>query len=161
LEKREITTRYIVYESVDELPDLEKKLLIAAKAVVQNAYAPYSEFQVGSAVLLENGNIVTGTNQENAAYPSGLCAERVAIFSASSQNPGIAIKALALSAHSSKSLVNNPVTPCGACRQVLAEYENLYKSPVKLIMSGETGKIFVFENVESLLPFSFKAEELK
>ena len=161
MEKREITTGYIVYESVDELPDAEKKLLNTAKTIVQNAYAPYSEFHVGAAVLLENGMVVTGTNQENAAYPSGLCAERVAVFSASSQYPGIAIKALALSAHSSKVNVNSPVTPCGSCRQVIAEYENLYKSPVKLILSGEIGKIFVFESVESLLPFSFKAEELK
>jgi len=150
-----------VYESFDELPDVEKKLLNDAKAVARNAYAPYSEFQVGAAVLMENGKVVTGTNQENAAYPSGLCAERVAVFAASSQNPGVAIKALALTAHYSKTIVDAPVTPCGACRQVIAEYEHLFKSPIKLILSGETGKIIVFDSVEPLLPFSFTSDELK
>lgn len=161
MEKREITTEYIEYQSVDELPEVEKKLLIAAKAIAKNAYAPYSEFQVGSAVLLENGTIITGTNQENAAYPSGICAERVAVFSASSLCPGITIKALAITARSSKMEVNSPVSPCGSCRQVIAEYEHLYNSPIKLILSGETGKIYVFESIESLLPLSFKADELK
>ena len=126
MEKREITTAYVVYESVNELTDVEKKLLNDAKAVARNAYAPYSEFQVGAAVLLENGKVVTGTNQENAAYPSGLCAERVAIFSAASQNPGVKIKALALSALSAKAVVDSPITPCGACRQVIAEYEHFF-----------------------------------
>jgi cytidine deaminase len=161
LKKRELKTVFIEYDAVEELPSEDKKLIVMAKKAAETAYAPYSEFHVGAAVLLENGVCIKGNNQENVAYPSGLCAERVAVFAASSQYPGIAIKAIVISAKSMKFTVSSPVTPCGACRQVLAEYEHLQKQPIRIILSGEEGKVFVIDKVEDLLPLSFKADKLK
>jgi cytidine deaminase len=161
LKKRELKTVFIEYDTVEELSSEDKKLIIMAKKAAETAYAPYSDFYVGAALLLENGVYVKGNNQENVAYPSGLCAERVAVFAASSQYPGVAIKTIAISAKSKKFKVNSPVTPCGACRQVLAEYEHLQKQPIRIILSGEEGKILIIDKVEGLLPLSFKADKLK
>jgi len=152
---------FVEYDAVEKLSSEDKKLVIMAKKAAKTAYAPYSDFHVGAAVLLENGVIVTGNNQENVAYPSGLCAERVAVFAASSQYAGIAIKTIAITAKSTKFIVDSPVTPCGSCRQVLAEYEHLQKKPIRIILSGEKGKVFVIEKVDDLLPLSFKADKLK
>jgi cytidine deaminase len=134
----------------DELPEEDKKLLQQARDSVQKAYAVYSGFRVGAAVLLENGAIVLGNNQENASYPLGLCAERVAMFAANANNPGIGIKAIAISAASNAFRIDKPVTPCGACRQVINEYEHLHKKPIKLIMSGESGKVLVASSIKEL-----------
>ena len=161
MKKRELKTVFIEYDTIEELSSEDKKLIIMAKKAAETAYAPYSDFYVGATVLLENGVCVKGNNQENVAYPSGLCAERVAVFAASSQYPGVAIKTIAISAKSKKFKVNSPVTPCGACRQVLAEYEHLQKQPIRIILSGEEGKILIIDKVEGLLPLSFKADKLK
>jgi cytidine deaminase len=161
LKKHELKTVFTEYKTVEELPSEDKKLVKLAKEAAKTAYAPYSGFYVGAAVLLENGVYVKGNNQENAAYPSGLCAERVAVFTASSQYQGITIKAIAVTAKSNKYIINSPVTPCGSCRQVLAEYEHLQKSPIRIILSGEKGEALVIDKVEDLLPFSFKADKLK
>ena len=161
MKKCELKTVFIEYDTVEELSSEDKKLIIMAKKAAETAYAPYSDFYVGAALLLENGVYVKGNNQENVAYPSGLCAERVAVFAASSQYPGVAIKTIAISAKSKKFKVNSPVTPCGACRQVLAEYEHLQKQPIRIILSGEEGKILIIDKVEGLLPLSFKADKLK
>ena len=110
---------------------------------------------------MKNGNIFTGNNQENVAYPSGLCAERVALFYAQSQNPEVPVEAIAISARSSDFALNEPVTPCGSCRQVIAEYENLYNTPVRIIMGGHNGKVRVVNGIENLLPMLFYLEELK
>src|SRR5262245_43367578 len=131
------------YDSPDELPGEDRELLAEARRSMSNAYAPYSGFQVGAAVRLANGAVVTGNNQENAAYPAGLCAERVAAFAASARHPGIAFTAVAVTARTDRFKVSKPVAPCGACRQVLAEYQHSAKSPIRVILSGETGKVLV------------------
>ena len=149
------------YLTTEELSKEDFILLQHAKEATLRAYAPYSKFRVGAAILLKNGVIVTGNNQENAAYPSGLCAERVAMFYASSEYPGVGFKAMAITADSETVSINHPVSPCGACRQVMVEYETLSKNPVKVILAGKTGSIFVINSVKDLLPFSFGPEELK
>ncbi|MBI3501426.1 MAG: cytidine deaminase [Bacteroidetes bacterium] len=136
--------------SEKELSSSDKKLLSEAKKSAVNAYAPYSKFKVGSAVLLENGKIISGNNQENAAYPSGLCAERVALFFSSSQYPNEKIKAIAIT-H----------VPCGACRQAILEYETKQKSPVRIIIQKEKNKILIAQEISHLLPLAFVASILK
>ncbi|PCJ86403.1 MAG: cytidine deaminase [Flavobacteriales bacterium] len=148
-------------DSFEALNKQEKQLLTKAQEVTDSAYAPYSKFHVGAAILLENGEIVIGNNQENVAYPSGLCAERVAAFSASSQYPNVPLRAIAIFAKSKNFVVKNTPAPCGACRQVLAEYEHKQGSDIQLILKGEKGKILVSENVRNLLPFLFIEDELK
>lgn len=147
-------------ESLDELSRPEQELIGLSRSMTRNAYAPYSEFFVGAAVLLENGEVIKGSNQENAAYPSGLCAERVAVFSASALHPGKKMKAIAISARSDNQTMDHPVSPCGACRQVLLEYEVKQKEAITVFLSGETGKIYRIEKVRDLLPLSFTAEDL-
>jgi cytidine deaminase len=125
-----------------------------------NAYAPYSKFHVGAALLLDNGEIVLGNNQENAAYPSGMCAERVAVWQAGSLFPGVKIKKLAISASSTITKVDKPIGPCGACRQTLSEYEINQKEPFPVIFMGEVGEIVKTPSLLSLLPFSFDSSYL-
>ncbi len=161
MEEREIKVRYTIYQSVEELSKEDQLLLEKAKIATKSAYAPYSCFNVGAAILLENGIIVTGNNQENAAYPSGLCAERVAMFAASSQYPNIPMKAMAITANSEKFEVNFPISPCGSCRQVMSEYETKQNQPMKIILMGNKGDIQVINTIASLLPFMFHADELK
>lgn len=152
-----------VYEVDDflELSQKEQELISLAREMTKKAYAPYSEFYVGAAVLLENDEIITGSNQENGAYPSGLCAERVAVFAASAMFPGVPMKTIAVSATSTRMNLHEPVSPCGACRQVLLEYEVLQQKPIKVLLSKEDGKILIIEKVQDLLPLSFSGNELK
>ncbi|MFH1320180.1 MAG: cytidine deaminase [Bacteroidota bacterium] len=149
------------YNSIEELSGQDKKLLDHARDAADLSYAPYSNFYVGAALLLENGKILKGNNQENVSYPSGLCAERVAIFAAGAQYPDTPIKAIAITAKSKKNKITEPVAPCGACRQVMAEYENRYQSNIRLILMGEVGKIYIIESVKNILPLMFNAEWLK
>lgn len=150
----------IAYQ-LDELPVADRSLLESAKAMTTNAYAPYSQFNVGAALRLANGKVVEGSNQENAAYPSGLCAERVAIFAASSQYPEITVEAMAIAVSTKKFDVNEPLSPCGGCRQVLMEYRHRQKSPMRIILAGTGNIVWIFEDVSALLPFSFNADGLK
>ncbi|MDQ3049305.1 MAG: cytidine deaminase [Bacteroidota bacterium] len=152
---------YEVYDSSDELSGDDRKLLEQAIDATGSAYAPYSNFHVGAAVLLENGVVVKGSNQENAAYPSGLCAERVALFSASAHNPGVTICAIAITARFSDSMGLLSVSPCGDCRQVMAEYEHRFHASIRLIMTGENGKIVVVPSIKTLLPLMFNSDSLK
>jgi len=152
---------YTEYDSIETLTTTDHELLDKAILACSSAYAPYSGFSVGAALRLANGKVILGNNQENSAYPSGLCAERVALFSASANYPGIPIEAIALTATTGRFVMNGPVTPCGACRQVLAEYENLHGSKIKIIMSSASGRVRIVEGTESLLPFLFHANELK
>jgi cytidine deaminase len=138
----------------DELNPLEKKLVDAAKKATQDAYAPYSGFRVGAAAMLENDAVVTGNNQENAAYPSGLCAERVAVFAANANYPACAPLALAVAARSGDAFTVHPVTPCGACRQTLLEMERLHGKPLRLLLYGEK-EIYIIEKTADLLPLAF------
>jgi cytidine deaminase len=159
--KLTITTNLTVYKSMEDLPKEDLELLKLAKKAVKSAYAPYSQFFVGAAILLENGKISIGNNQENAAYPSGLCAERVAIFHASAKYPNVPIKKIAVSVASKTQIINEPISPCGGCRQVISEYEMKYDSPISIIMSGETGQIYVSDSIENLLPIMFNKKHLK
>jgi cytidine deaminase len=153
--------QYKIYEfAFNELPGSDRGLLIAARTASKNAYAPYSGYHVGAAVLLENGEIVTGNNQENAAYPSGLCAERTALFYASAKYPKMAIRALAVTTLGNGSSMTDVAKPCGACRQVIAEYEDIAGKPIRIILDG-TEKITITEGVDALLPLRFKKLDLK
>ncbi len=152
-----------IYEVEDEkeLPSEDLELIHIARKMTLNAYAPYSEFYVGSAILLENGLIVTGSNQENAAYPSGICAERVCVFSASSQYPNVNMKTIAVAARNPREKMNYPISPCGSCRQVLLEFEHKQKAPIKVLLTGESGKVFIIKKAEDLTPISFSSDDLK
>lgn len=159
--KKELTIAYTECDSEQELSKAEQELLKRAKEASKSAYAPYSNFNVGAALLLENGVIVTGNNQENVAYPSGLCAERVAIYAAGAQYPNVAINTIAITCNSTKFEVNEPLSPCGACRQAMSEYEMRHKANIRIILAGSTGKVLVMDSIADLLPFMFKAEALK
>ena len=147
------------YDAVSELPKEEQELVNAAREAAKSAYAPYSGFFVGAALKLENGEIVKGNNQENAAFPTGLCAERVALFYANANYPDASVKTIAVTAATKEGIVDGPVRPCGSCRQALSESEVRFKQPIKVILDGKE-KIQVFEGVDSLLPFAFKPESL-
>lgn len=149
------------YENQSELNTADRELLEKAVKATATAYAPYSTFYVGAAVRLAGGSIYTGSNQENSAYPSGICAERVAIFAASSQRPGEPVEAVAIAARTDSFELINPITPCGSCRQVMAEYQNLSGKPIRVIMKGMSDKIWIVEGVDHLLPLMFHAEKLK
>ena len=152
---------YNEYPSKEVLEANDRLLLEKAIEASNSAYAPYSEFRVGAALLLENGEIVIGNNQENAAYPSGLCAERVAMFYASAKFPGVPFKTIAITANSDKVNICSPISPCGACRQVMVEYEVISKNPIRVILAGHTGAVQIIDSVNDLLPFSFGPDELK
>ena len=155
----DLTTKITVY-SYDECKEVEKSLIDAAKEATSNAYVPYSKFHVGAALLLENGKIITGNNQENAAYPSGLCAERTAVFYANAQYPDQKIEALAVAAFYNGKFTDDLISPCGSCRQVLLEVESRYNSPVK-IMLYKNGEVYVAESMSSLMPLSFTKDALE
>ena len=150
-----ISTKFTVFDNQSELSPIEMELLNKAIEVRDSAYAPYSSFNVGAAVLLDNDQVFLGNNQENAAYPSGICAERVAIWSAMSAIPHGKIKQIFISARSEKTKVNRPVAPCGACRQAIAEYETRQKENIEIFFAGETGKIVKAYSIKDLLPWMF------
>lgn len=154
MEKKILTIPYEEYASIEELGEADRTLLEAAVDAMKGSYAPYSHFNVGAAVRLADGTVVKGANQENAAYPSGLCAERTAMFAASAQNPGIPFEAIAVVCARNGSLMLNPGSPCGACRQVMAQYERLAMKPLRIIL-GSGGPILAFTGVESLMPLIF------
>jgi cytidine deaminase len=147
------------YDAVVELPEADQKLLLAARKASENAYAPYSKFRVGAALLLENGEVIAGSNQENVDFTDGLCAERVAMFYANSKYPDVAVKSIAVTAKSVNGLIEGPAQPCGSCRQVLVETESRYKKPMRIILDGRK-RIQVFEGADNLLPFAFKPDAL-
>ena len=155
MRKEQFVSPYEVYDNANELDAQDAELLQYAHRAAQNAYAPYSRFHVGAAVRLANGKIVSGNNIENAAYPSGLCAERVTLFSAQAQYPGVAIEAIAVTAHSEKTLVDEPIAPCGACRQVMVEVEKVSQCKLRILCQGETGPVMAFDGIETLMPFIF------
>ena len=161
MEKIKVVLQFEQYDSVSELPASDLDLVEKALEALPAAYAPYSHFKVGAAVRLKNGKVVTGNNQENAAYPSGMCAERVAMFHAQSQFPDIPIEAVAITAFPEDFRMNDPVSPCGSCRQVMAEYEGRHQNKIRLIMSGNDSKIWAVNGIENLLPLKFMPAELK
>ena len=153
---------YKVFSDISELDEKDASLLQKAREITDIAYAPYSRFHVGAVAILTNGEIVAGTNQENASYPVGICAERVLLAAASSNFPGIAVQTMAISYKniSNPSNSNHPVSPCGMCRQALQEFEKRTNHPIRLILAGMEGEIFVIERSSQLLPLGFNSEEL-
>ena len=151
---------YKVYDDISELDKTDEALLSKARAVTSQAYAPYSNFFVGAAAALENGETVIGTNQENASFPVGICAERVLLANAATTFPNVGITSMAISYDSKTLKSDHPISPCGMCRQALLEYESRTTKPIRLILSGQEGKIIVVNTVSFLLPFAFKKEEL-
>lgn len=152
---------YTLYESIEELEEVDAALLAAARAVSSQAYAPYSNFLVGAVVKLENGQLLSGTNQENASFPAGICAERTVLSAASVVYPGAAINSMAISFRSAASESNHPISPCGICRQSLIEQEKRQQAPIRIILGGQTGPVYLIHSASHLLPFSFTGEELR
>lgn len=146
--------------SIDELSSDERRAVETACEATKNSYAPYSHFHVGAAVVLKNGEIIKGANQENAAFPSGLCAERTAVFAAQANYPDQPIKILAIAASDANGLREKPVTPCGSCRQVVLEVEDRYKQPVEILLYGRSG-IYRFRSIKDLLPLSFVDSDMR
>ena len=151
----QISTKFTVFESSEELSTIEKELLQKAIDIRDSAYAPYSGFNVGASVLMQNNDIFVGNNQENAAYPSGICAERVAIWTAMSAFPDGKIKKIFISARSNHTRVDRPVAPCGACRQAIAEYETKQQEDIEIYFTGEVGSIVKSDSIKDLLPWMF------
>jgi len=162
MEHHQYSFGYEVYDNIHQLNEEDSALLSKAFAVTEKAYAPYSHFFVGTAALLQNREIVTGTNQENASYPVGICAERVLLSTVSSLYPGVAIKTMAITYQNKNTCQSNtPIAPCGICRQSLREYEERFQQPIRLILGGREGQVIVIEKSSSLLPLSFTGDALK
>ena len=161
MDSRQYNFSFEAYASADELSKEDAALLQKARAITANAYAPYSHFNVGAAALLANGEIVTGTNQENASFPVGICAERTLLSAVSSLFPNTAIQTMAISYFNSKGNTSDPISPCGMCRQALAEYEERTQHPIRLILSGQKGEVLVISSAAQLLPLSFGKKDLK
>lgn len=161
MKKDEYKFSFDVYDSIGELSEEDAWLLNEARGVTEHAYAPYSNFLVGAVAKLVNGEIVAGSNQENASFPVGLCAERVLLASASSLYPQVAIEAMAISYQSANGESDRPISPCGICRQSLQEFESRVKHPIRLILGGMEGKVFVIPNASILLPLAFTSDQLK
>jgi cytidine deaminase len=159
--KKQLIISYEVFQHISELSMDDATLLLAARQATVNAYAPYSRFHVAAAARMVNGNIITGTNQENASFPAGICAERVLLSAVSAVYPGEKIQDIAISYNGDLGNSKRPLAPCGLCRQSLAEAETRFNQPIRLILGGMEGEIFVFSSVKELLPLDFSGEDLK
>lgn len=157
--KKTITFDLEVHEDDSSMSMEDQALLSSARSALERAYAPYSNFRVAAAVKLSNGEVVEGTNQENAAYPSGLCAERVALFAAKSLYPDAAVESIAIVTHHEE--LSSPVAPCGACRQVILEYQTNQKPAIHFLLSARKGTVYTLSDARSLLPLHFSKEDLK
>jgi cytidine deaminase len=158
--KKDFSFSLDVYENIDELKPEDAFLLTRAREITSDAYAPYSKFHVGAVARMVNGSLINGTNQENASYPIGLCAERVLLSAASSVHPGLPIETIAISYSNTHGESDHPIAPCGICRQSLHEYEERMNHPIRLILGGKKGKIFIIEGASHLLPLAFTKKEL-
>ncbi len=152
---------YETYDGIEELSQADQMLCLKAKEAMSTSHSPYSNFKVGTAVLLADDQIVLGSNQENVAYPSGLCAERVALFNVASNYPNTPIKAMAITAYTENFIIENPVTSCGACLQTMSEYEKKQNSPIEILFYCIDGKILKLKGVDCLLPFGFVENRLQ
>ena len=158
--KEIVKSVHIIFKEENELNELEQQLVTAAKEATFRSYAPYSKFCVGAAVLLENGEVITGNNQENCAYPSGLCAERTTLFYANSKYPDVPVRMLCIAARDTKGeFSKSPISPCGACRQVMLETEHRFGKPIKIMLYGTDGTYFV-NSASDLLPVAFDSNSL-
>lgn len=161
MKKKEYKFEYTVFDSIADLPEADAALLQEAKATTKFAYAPYSHFKVAAVAKLTNGEIVKGTNQENASYPVGICAERVLLSTAASIFPEVAIETMAITYHNLNGASLMPVSPCGMCRQALVEFEDRTNHAIRLILGGAEGPVYLLEKSSQLLPFSFGGSDLK
>ena len=157
---KSINTQYICYNNVNDLPEHYQQLINEAKIAKDGAYAPYSNFNVGAALLLNNGKIIRGSNQENASYPIGFCAERTALSAAASLAPYEKIKAIAITCSSVQNPVLKPAAPCGICRQTIFEAECKHHQDIEIILTGESGLVYIFKSIKDLLPLHFDADFL-
>ena len=160
MQQKEFRLTYEEYGSAQELPPADAALLNAALTATGNAYAPYSHFRVGAATRLLNGELITGSNQENASFPAGICAERTLLSIASVLYPGVAIETLAISYVNENGPSDRPISPCGICRQSLQEFEQRTGHPIRLILGGQHGKVYIIPEANSLLPLAFTADDL-
>ena len=156
-----ISFSYKVYNSVKDLNESDQKLIEASDQILEKAYAIYSGFNVGASALLENGEIMTANNQENMALPSSLCAERVLLYYCRAHFPALVIKKMAVSVRATHAIIKEPITPCGACRQVMVEYERNQNSDIPIFLKGEVGEIYELDSISDLLPLAFKTDALK
>ncbi|HEY5406036.1 MAG TPA: cytidine deaminase [Ginsengibacter sp.] len=161
MKTEEVKFSFSSYESIDELNKEDAELLREARNVTKFAYAPYSNFRVGAFARLENGKTVSGTNQENASFPAGICAERTLLSTASSLFPGVGIDTIAITYDNQNGKSNKPASPCGICRQSLVEFQDRTKKQIRIILSGMEGKVQIIENAGDLLPLVFGADDLK
>ncbi len=152
---------YQIVENREALSKADLELLEKAEEIREKAYAPYSKFKVGAALRMEDNSIFLGNNQENASYPAGLCAERVAVFSAKANCPNRVIDTVCITSSGSNYTQENPISPCGICRQVFAEYENIQQKPIRFILASQKGKIFIINSIKDLLPLTFYASHLE
>jgi len=155
MKELKIESTLYVFDSLQNVSNDIKNLMNHAIKARDNAYAPYSKFNVGAAILLENGEIISGSNQENASYPSGLCAERTAIYYAGAKYPDSKMLKMAITAASQNNPTNSPIPPCGSCRQAISEYEVKQETPIEIYFMGETGKVIKANAIADLLPFVF------
>lgn len=155
MEKIKFSAELDVFEDQSQLPEEIQKVMKQAIQARDHAYAPYSSFKVGAALLMDNNEVVIGSNQENASYPSGLCAERTAIYYAGAKYPQMLIKAIAISAKSLHKEITSPIPPCGACRQAISEYEVNQEKGIPIYFMGEKGKVYRAKSIKELLPFIF------
>jgi cytidine deaminase len=155
MQEVKVESTFYVYDDIKDIPQDVQRLMKKASEARDNAYAPYSKFLVGASLLLDNGEVVSGSNQENASYPSGLCAERTAIYYSGANFPESRILKMAIIAGSTKNKTSKPIPPCGACRQAIAEYEIKQKSPIEIYFMGETGKVVKSNSLANLLPLLF------
>lgn len=161
MKKQQSSFYFQVYDSADTLPDADAALLQMAKDATVNAYAPYSHFHVGAAAQLSNGAFIKGTNQENASYPVGICAERVLLSAVSSQYPAASVETMAISYDNRNGESTRPVAPCGMCRQALVEFESRQQHSIRLILGGMEGQVYVIEQANALLPLRFGKDDMK
>jgi len=161
MEKKQYQFSFEEYESIEALKEEDASLLREAQKATDNAYAPYSRFRVGAVAILANGKKITGSNQENASFPAGICAERVLLSASSSLYPDIPIRTIAISYRDDHNKSDHPISPCGICRQSLLEYELRMKQPIRLILGGLNGNVYIIPEPGSLLPLAFSSEELK
>ena len=160
MQEKKIEFEYQVYDNSSQLSEQDAWLLNEARAVTEQAYAPYSNFHVGAVAMMANGEVVAGTNQENASYPVGICAERVLLGTVATLHPNVDIKSIAISYSSNTVKSDHPISPCGMCRQALLEYESRLKKPIRLILGGLEGKVYIIKTSSLLLPFAFTSDEL-
>lgn len=161
MEEKKISISFQEYECLDELSEQDQILCMEAKKALASSHSPYSQFRVGAAIRLQSGKIIHGSNQENVAYPSGLCAERVALFTAGAQHADDPIISIAITADTEKFQIEAPVTPCGACLQVLSDFEQRYNIPIRVLLYCLDGNILVSNGAANFLPFQFIEQRLK